>query len=86
MPFIKKWVLFEYMESAGLDMSDKLNIELLDAIFNEAENTVNRVLDNRELTAKALGSIKTEKKATTSRENGKKGGRPKKVPSSDDND
>lgn len=26
--------------------------------------------------AKALGSIKTEKKATSSRENGKKGGRP----------
>lgn len=29
--------------------------------------------------AVALGSIKTEKKAATSRENGKKGGRPKKL-------
>jgi hypothetical protein len=29
--------------------------------------------------AVALGSIKTEKKAKSSRENGKKGGRPKKV-------
>jgi hypothetical protein len=29
--------------------------------------------------AVALGSIKTEKKAAASRENGKKGGRPKKI-------
>lgn len=30
--------------------------------------------------AVALGSIKSEKKAKSSRENGKKGGRPKKLP------
>jgi hypothetical protein len=31
------------------------------------------------IAASALGSIKTEKKAAASRENGKKGGRPKKI-------
>ena len=31
--------------------------------------------------ASLLGQIKTEKKATAARENGKKGGRPKKVKS-----
>lgn len=33
--------------------------------------------------AVALGSIKSEKKSLSSKENGKKGGRPKKVPTSD---
>ncbi len=33
--------------------------------------------------AQALGKIKSEKKSLSSKENGKKGGRPKKVPTSD---
>ena len=39
----------------------------------------NEVLEGREDAAKLLGSIKTEKKAAASRENGKKGGRPRKI-------
>jgi len=39
----------------------------------------NEVLHGREDAAKLLGSIKTEKKAAASRENGKKGGRPRKI-------
>lgn len=35
--------------------------------------------------AVALGSIKTEKKAKASRENGKKGGRPKKLNKENEN-
>lgn len=34
--------------------------------------------------AVALGSIKSEKKAKSSRENGKKGGRPKKKPNKEE--
>ena len=34
--------------------------------------------DKATLAARALGSIRTEKKAAAARENGKKGGRPKK--------
>ena len=39
----------------------------------------NEVLEGREDAAKLLGSIKSEKKAAASRENGKKGGRPRKI-------
>ena len=37
-------------------------------------------MQNKNPAAVALGSIKSEKKATASRENGKKGGRPKNKP------
>ena len=39
----------------------------------------NEILEGREDAAKLLGSIKTERKAAASRENGKKGGRPRKI-------
>lgn len=42
----------------------------------ETENMEEK--SNKNLAAVALGSIKSEKKAAAARENGKKGGRPKK--------
>lgn len=44
-----------------------------DPVFQEAVNAT-----KTQAAASALGSIKTPKKAAASRENGKKGGRPKK--------
>lgn len=77
--YVKKWVIYDFMESAGLDMSDPVNIELLEVITKDSEETIQRVLKNKSFVAGVLGSTKTEKKATTSRLNGKKGGRPKKT-------
>lgn len=76
--YVKKWVIYEFMESAGLDMSDPVNIELLEAITEESEATIRRVVANKAFVASIMGSSKSDKKAKSSRENGKKGGRPKK--------
>lgn len=55
-------------------------------LFEKVFPTLNHLMDyanmrfkEKNVMAQALGSIKTEKKAKASRENGKKGGRPKKV-------
>lgn len=74
-PFVKKWVLYDYMVEAGLDMSDPINKKLLEVIFEEVEGTVNKVLHNHSFAASVLGSSTSKKKAHASRENGKKGGR-----------
>lgn len=42
-------------------------------------NAMFRIVSDVSAAAAALGSIRTEKKAASSRTNGKKGGRPKKV-------
>lgn len=49
-------------------------------IFPNIEDLLNyaQVRIGKNIMAQSLGSIKSEKKAETSRENGKKGGRPKK--------
>ena len=48
-------------------------------IEEQAEIIRNFGLQKTQSAASILGSIKTDKKAASSRENGKKGGRPKKV-------
>ena len=82
--YVKKWVIYEFMESAGLDMSDPINIELLEAVTEESEATIQRVITNKAFVASILGSSKSKKKAKSSAENGKKGGRPKKDHSKSD--
>jgi hypothetical protein len=42
-------------------------------------NILKLIATSRKSAAAALGSIRTEKKSVSSRENGKKGGRPKKI-------
>lgn len=56
-------------EIAGIDFGEQVDfIESLEEMF-----------PTKNPAAVALGSIKSKKKAAASRENGKKGGRPKKV-------
>jgi len=49
-------------------------------IVERCTNSYCKATDEKNAHAKALGSIKSEKKARASRENGKRGGRPKKAP------
>lgn len=82
--YVKKWVIYDFMESAGLDMSDPINIELLEAVTEESEATIQRVVKNKAFVASIMGSSKSDKKAESSRLNGKKGGRPKKPPTTEE--
>lgn len=47
-------------------------------LLGYAKQRINDKSENKSLVAGLLGSIKSDMKATSSRENGKKGGRPKK--------
>lgn len=59
------------------DMSDSFDDWLASLDGEDYINYGNHALS--QASAKILGSIKTEKKASSSRENGKLGGRPKKI-------
>lgn len=46
---VKGWIIYEYMEEAGLDMSDDVNKALLQAIVDEIEDTVKRILKSKKI-------------------------------------
>lgn len=76
----------EYPEPDGLivfghNKYDRFTIEQVCELYPEYTaifSILRKRIEERSKAAAALGSIKTEKKAAASRENGKKGGRPKK--------
>jgi len=55
-----------------------MHANTLIAIRYSLQNNTERNIEYLKLAASTLGSIKSDKKAESSRENGKKGGRPKK--------
>lgn len=73
-------IIMEYMKNSGLDFKDKVTQALYWSICQEILAIKGRMTRNKTFLAKTLGSIKTMKKAESSKKNGKLGGRPKKNP------
>jgi len=67
-----------FSDEVGMNMMDTFDIAIEDA-ENYLEEIKNSPDNNIKSAASILGSIKSERKSKSSAENGKKGGRPRKV-------
>jgi hypothetical protein len=74
-----KWFRDFYTDAAGAqDWAEEKMMEMAESEPDVCFDRYEILSDDRVSPAAALGSIKSDKKAASSRENGKKGGRPKR--------